>query len=126
MYKAKIEPIKMKKISLISMKQAHQMLGHPGNDAVKRTSTKYGWKKNNYDYRCEDRAHAKTRQNDLNKENQNLVEKCSQIIYVDTCWIDALSIVGKTYWVIIVDEKLKMKWIFSLKININLLNVLYL
>ena len=96
----------------IGFDQAHQMLGHAGENYVKNTAIKLGWKVEQALQKCESCPIAKARQKNTKKETKREVKEKGDMFSSDISSIKGTAFNGGKYWLLVVDSKTKMKWSF--------------
>ena len=99
----------------LTYSEAHQKLGHPGEEATRATAAKLGWKLTIKTEECEACPIGKARQKNLNKIAGRTAEKFGQVMASDISSIATEALGGRKYWLLVVDQYTSMKWSFFLK-----------
>lgn len=99
-----------KKDEVKTILNLHEMLGHPGKEALRNTVKDLGIEIKNEDEVCEACCKAKARQKDLNKKVEVKADLPGKHLYADIIWITKESLGGKSFWILVVDENTNMMW----------------
>ena len=89
----------------VPAKKAHEILGHVGNDATRKTMNYWGWKVSRGSHFCESCAIAKAKQKNVVKVRKDKgAEKPGERLYIDISSVSKKSAGGKKLWALIVDD----------------------
>ena len=95
----------------VPAKKAHEILGHVGNNATRKTMNYWGWKVSRGSHFCESCAVAKVKQKNVVKVRKDKgAEKPGERLYIDISSVSKKSAGGKKFWALIVDDATRMKW----------------
>ena len=118
-YGAIINPTHAVGISAIAQKleykEAHDKLGHPGSDKLKKTAERLAWELNHEDSPCEDCLTGKAKRNNMNKAATNKSTKAGERLMIDISSVKNNRKNGKKYWLMVIDEASSMKWSYFLQ-----------
>ena len=99
----------------MNVNKLHEVLGHAGEDVVRRTGNYYGINVVGKFTVCEDCAKAKSKKKTVNTETINHSTKSGERLCNDQSPIKMRSFGGSKHWLLIVDEYTGKCWSYFLK-----------
>jgi len=99
----------------VKTRELHCKLGHVSEDATRRTAKFYGWKLSGGFPECEECAIAKSKQKNVNKEQQERSKIKGERLMIDISKIDNVSYGGAKFWLLAMDDATDYCWTMLLK-----------
>ena len=99
----------------MTMKEAHEYLGHTNENTTRMTAKSMGWTLTGKFPVCEACAVSKARQKNMPKEVKNPVKKPGEMLCFDISSPNAKTLGGRHFWLMVTDAATKHKWSFFLR-----------
>ena len=99
-----------KAVKKIDVKTAHEIYGHPCDEALKKTLKNNGFELTGTRPICEPCAYAKARAKSVSKLTKLKAREAGERLYVDTSGPYAPAISGSQYWFLVVDDYTRKSW----------------
>jgi len=103
------------KVRKETLKEAHRILGHPGEGITRRTAKGYDWKVRGTLEVCEDCAIAKAKQKPISKTTETVAKEPGGRMLLDISSVKGVSGGGRRFWILAVDDATDRCWSIFVK-----------
>lgn len=107
----------------ITIQQAHALFGHVSETATRKMADAFGIKVTGTMELCDACALAKGKQKNVAKETTTTSSKPGERLYIDISSVNAVSIGGSKFMVMVVDDYTRYKWSMFIKAKSDLTSV---
>jgi hypothetical protein len=89
---------------MAKVNEPHKIIGHPSKETTRKTAEYYGWKVTGKFGPCEDCGIAKSRQNNVDKDNEVCSKNPGESVFIDISSIQQKSLGCSKFWLLVVDD----------------------